>query len=79
MVTHLPGIHFKTGTLPGFVNLASLVIRRKETHMAERKRKIQIKFWVTPEEKKMIRKKIILWKTANSKGNSKSECHSKTL
>lgn len=47
--------------------------------MAERKRKIQIKFWVTPEEKKMIRKKIILWKTANSKGNSKSECHSKTL
>lgn len=33
--------------------------------MAERKREIQIKFWVTPEEKKMIRKKMILSKTAN--------------
>ncbi len=33
--------------------------------MAERKREIQVKFWVTPEEKKMIRKKMILSKTAN--------------
>lgn len=33
--------------------------------MAERKREIQIKFWVTPEEKKMIRKKMILSRTAN--------------
>ena len=33
--------------------------------MAERKREIQVKFWVTPEEKKMIRKKMILSKTSN--------------
>ena len=33
--------------------------------MAERKREIQVKFWVTPEEKKMIRKKMILSRTAN--------------
>lgn len=33
--------------------------------MAERKRNVQILFWVTPEEKKMIRKKMILAKTAN--------------
>ena len=33
--------------------------------MAERKREIQVKFWVTPEEQKMIRKKMILSKTAN--------------
>ena len=33
--------------------------------MAKRKREIQVKFWVTPEEKKMIRKKMILSKTAN--------------
>lgn len=33
--------------------------------MTERKREIQVKFWVTPEEKKMIRKKMILSKTAN--------------
>lgn len=33
--------------------------------MAERKRNVQILFWVTPEEKKMIRKKMILSKTAN--------------
>lgn len=33
--------------------------------MAERKREIQIKFWVTPEEKKLIRKKMILSRTAN--------------
>lgn len=57
MVTHLPDIRLKTGTLPNFVKLASLVIYRKELLMAERKREIQVKFWVTPEEKKMIRKK----------------------
>ena len=33
--------------------------------MTERKREIQVKFWVTPEEKKMIRKKMILSRTAN--------------
>ncbi len=33
--------------------------------MADRKRNVQILFWVTPEEKKMIRKKMILSKTAN--------------
>ena len=33
--------------------------------MAERKRNVQVLFWVTPEEKKMIRKKMILSKTAN--------------
>lgn len=33
--------------------------------MAERKREIQVKFWVTPEEKKMIRKKMFLSRTAN--------------
>ncbi len=33
--------------------------------MAKRKRNVQILFWVTPEEKKMIRKKMILSKTAN--------------
>ena len=33
--------------------------------MAERKREIQVKFWITPEEKKMIRKKMILSRTAN--------------
>ena len=65
MVTHLPDIRLKTGTLPSFVKLASLVTCRKETLMAERKREIQVKFWVTPEEKKMIRKKMILSKTAN--------------
>mgnify|MGYP000431651602 FL=1 len=32
--------------------------------MAESKREIQVKFWVTPEEKKMIRKKMILSRTA---------------
>ena len=57
MVTHLLDIRLKTGTLPSFVKLASLVIYRKELLMAERKREIQVKFWVTPEEKKMIRKK----------------------
>lgn len=65
MVIHLPDIRLKTGTLPSFVKLASLVIYRKELLMAERKREIQVKFWVTPEEKKMIRKKMILSKTAN--------------
>ncbi len=38
MVTHLSGIRLKTGTLPSFVNLASLEISRKEPDMAERKR-----------------------------------------
>lgn len=33
--------------------------------MTERKREIQIKFWFTPEERKMIRKKMILSRTAN--------------
>ena len=33
--------------------------------MAKRKRNVQILFCVTPEEKKMIRKKMILSKTAN--------------
>lgn len=33
--------------------------------MAERKRDLQVKFWVTHEEKKMIRKKMILSRTAN--------------
>jgi len=33
--------------------------------MAERKRNVQVLFWMTPEEKKMIRKKMILSKTAN--------------
>lgn len=33
--------------------------------MSERKREIQVKFWVTPEEKKLIRKKMILSRTAN--------------
>ena len=33
--------------------------------MAERKRELQVTFWVTPEEKKMIRKKMILSKTAD--------------
>lgn len=28
--------------------------------MAERKREIQVKFWVTPEEKKMIRKNDLI-------------------
>ena len=65
MVTHLPDIRLKTGTLPSFVKLASLVVYRKELLMAERKREIQVKFWVTPEEKKMIRKKMILSRTAN--------------
>ena len=60
MVTHLPDIRLKTGILPSFVKLVSLVIYRKELLMAERKREIQVKFWVTPEEKKMIRKKMIL-------------------
>ena len=58
MVTHLPDIRLKTGVLPSFVKLASLVICRKETRMVERKREIQVKFWVTPEEKKMICKKM---------------------
>ena len=64
MVTHLPDICLKTGTLPSFVKLASLVIYRKELLMAERKRELQVTFWVTPEEKKMIRKKMILSRTA---------------
>lgn len=33
--------------------------------MANRKRNVQILLWVTPEEKKMIRKRMILSKTAN--------------
>ena len=65
MVTHLPDIRLKTGVLPSFVRLASLVVYRKELLMAERKREIQVKFWITPEEKKMIRKKMILSRTAN--------------
>lgn len=52
MVTHLPDIRLKTGVLPSFVRLASLVVYRKELLMAERKREIQVKFWITPEEKK---------------------------
>ena len=64
MVTHLPDIRLKTGTLPSFVKLASLVIYKEELLMAERKREIQVKFWVTPEEKKMSRKKMILSRTA---------------
>ena len=65
MVTHLPDIRLKTGVLPSFVRLASLVVNRKELLKAERKREIQVKFWITPEEKKMIRKKMILSRTAN--------------
>ena len=65
VVTHLPDIRLKTGVLPSFVRLASLVVYRKELLMAERKREIQVKFWITPEEKKMIRKKMILSRTAN--------------
>ena len=42
MVAHLPGIRLKTGNLPSFVNLASLVICRKEMRIAERKREIQV-------------------------------------
>ena len=33
--------------------------------MANRKRNVQILLWVTPEEKKMIRKRMILSKTSN--------------
>ena len=33
--------------------------------MANRKRDVQILLWVTPEEKKMIRKRMILSKTSN--------------
>lgn len=33
--------------------------------MAERKRNVQILFWVTPEEKKLIHKNMILSKTTN--------------
>ena len=33
--------------------------------MANRKRGVQILLWVTPEEKKMIRKRMILSKTSN--------------
>lgn len=33
--------------------------------MANRKRNVQILFFVTPEEKKMIRKKMILSRTSN--------------
>ena len=65
MVTHLPDIRLKTGVLPSFVRPASLVVYRNELLMAERKREIQVKFWITPEEKKMIRKKMILSRTAN--------------
>ena len=46
MVTHLPDIRLKTGVLPSFVRLASLVVYRKELLMAERKREIQVKFWM---------------------------------
>jgi len=48
VVTHLPDIRLKTGVLPSFVRLASLVVYRKELLMAERKREIQVKFWITP-------------------------------
>ena len=65
MVTHLPDIRLKTGVLPSFVRLASLVVYRKELLKDEKKREIQVKFWITPEEKKMIRKKMILSRTAN--------------
>ena len=34
-------------------------------YMANRKRDVQILLWVTPEEKKMIRKRMILSKTSN--------------
>ena len=40
-------------------------ILRKEIYMANRTRDIPIQFFVTAEEKKMIRKKMILSKTAN--------------
>ena len=33
--------------------------------MENRKRNIQMRFWVTPEEKKMIRRKMIMAKTNN--------------
>lgn len=33
--------------------------------MANRKRDVQILLWVTPKEKKMIRKRMILSKTSN--------------
>ena len=33
--------------------------------MANRKRDVQILLWVTPEEKKMIRKRMMLSKTSN--------------
>ena len=65
MVTHLPDIRLKTGVLPSSVRPASLVVYRKELLMAERKREIQVKIWIAPEEKKMIRKKMILSRTAN--------------
>ena len=38
---------------------------RKEIYMANRTRDIPIQFFVTAEEKKMIRKKMILSRTAN--------------
>ena len=38
---------------------------RKEIYMANRIRDIPIQFFVTAEEKKMIRKKMILSRTAN--------------
>ena len=37
--------------------------------MANRKRDVQILLWVTPEEKKMIRKRMILSKTSNMSVN----------
>ena len=40
-------------------------ILRKEIYMANRTRDIPIQFFVTAEEKKMIRKKMILSRTAN--------------
>ena len=40
-------------------------ILRMEIYIAKRTRDIPIQFFVTAEEKKMIRKKILLSKTAN--------------
>lgn len=46
--------------------------------MAKRKRNIQILFCVSPEEKKLIRRKMIESKTKNM-GAEHAETHSKTL
>ena len=46
--------------------------------MAKRKRNIQILFCVSPEEKKLIRRKMIESKTKNM-GAEHAESHSETL